>query len=910
MLNFGEQGVIMGLIPLHKKVVPFMMKKTVSLLICSVMLIVSIISSGFYVLALGEFNLQIAKKDGTFLLVSSCANASEALAEMKQNGSEDAVITNANGTVLAMKRGMAVSATYLQSMANQTLSFIDNYGDTKPYITNGYALYFNSSSVYNGEFVATVTISGLTNRAYANQLRLIPYVFFEEGGAFEDKYFLDFYSVNGNNELVHTLSTFTKLSDSWKETCEMASIVIDKAPPFMSQGVRYYSSDGKNFYLDSKLTSKAGTHYIYYKYLSYRSKTSYTKDELNRYIDERNINISPEKPSALINKAEAFLNAQNNYGINAAMELAFANHESYYGKSSYAINKKNLFGINANDSNPDDAFEFTSVDECINKHAMRYLSWGYFDANAYIPSSLTISDPVYEGGSAGGDWRYFGSSAGNKSFGVNVAYASDPYHGEKIAAHMYRLDKYLGFKDYKKYNLGETNKITEVYSGPDINSQKLYQLSHRRNNSYPVGMPVVIQGEQGSFYKIQSDMPVRFDITGNTSGLSFYKWNYDLNTAVAYVLKSDITAFSAPAYDTVDVSIKQSEQYTIDKTGLPATLEFLSGDTAIATVTPEGLITGIDAGNTTITIKDSTNGLTIRQINLIVYDTINSSIKVNEQYSVDKIGLPATLQFLSSDTTIATVTAEGLITGIAEGNTTITTKNSKNGLIVKQINLMVFNTVDVSIKQSEQYIIDKTALPTTLEFSSGDTAIATVTSEGVISAIGAGNTTITIKDSTSRLTVRQINVKVNSLIVAPSPIASRVYHINTGNKIISKIAQNTTVSAFLAGLADSSYIFIYKDENQISGNSLLTTGSVVKLIKDGTVYETYTVAITGDINGDGNITSADFVLLRNHLLEINILHYPFGLSADINGDGKISSADFVLLRNHLLETEKITPKSY
>lgn len=735
------------------------------------MLIVFMISSGFYALGLGAINLQIAKNDGTFLFVSSCASVSDALTAMNQNASEDAVITNESGTVLAMKRGMAVSATYLQSMANQTLSFIDNYGDNKPYITNGYAMYFNSSSVYNGEFVASVSISGLTNRALASQLRLIPYVFYEEGGAFADKYFLDFYSVNGNNELVHNLSTFTKLSDSWKEVCEMYPIVVDKAPSFMSQEVRYYSSDGKNFYSDSKLTNKVGTHYIYYKYLSYRSKTNYTEAELNSYIQYTNNTYntySTDTQSAILNKAAAFLNAQNNYGINAALEIAFANHESYYGKSNIAITKNNLFGINAVDSNPNQAADsFFSIDDCISEHTRRVLSRGYFDAYAYIPSSLTINDPVYDGGTAGGDWRYFGSSAGNKAFGVNVAYASDPYHGEKIAAHMYRLDKYLGFKDYKNYKLGETNKITEVYSGPDINSQKLYQLSHRRNNSYPLGIPVIILGEQGNFYKIQSDMPVRFDVAGNTSGLSFYKWSYDLNTAVAFVLKSDINAENAPTYETVSMTMTENEQKTIDKTGLPATLEYLSGDIAIATVTVDGIISAVDAGNTTITIKDSSTGLTVRQINL----------------------------------------------------------------------------------------------------------------------------------------------KVNSIIIPPSPIASNVYNVNGGNKIISKIAGSTTVAAFLAGF-DNTYIKVYKGQNEISGNSLLTTGSVVKLIKDGTVYETYTIAITGDIDSDGEITIADYVALKNHLLKKNILSNVPLLCADIDGDGEAIITDYVFLKNHLLKKAVITPKTY
>lgn len=733
------------------------------------MLIVFMISSGFYALGLGEFNLQIAKSDGTFQFVSTCASVSDAFTAMNQNASEDAVITNASGTILAMKRGMAVSAGYLDGQT--TMPFIDSYEGRASYISNLNAIYFNSSAVNNGQFAASVSVSGLTSRAYAKHLRLIPCVFYEESGAYKDKYFLDYYSVNGSNELIHTLSALSEGNEDLQfdadEKCVAAAIIVDKAPSFMSQGVRYYSPDGKSFYSDSKLTNKVGMHYIYYKYLSYRSKTNYTEAELNSYIQYASTNFGDtSKQSILVGKASAFLNAQNEYGINAALEISFANHESAFGKSAISISKNNLFGINAVDSDPTQADSFASVGDCINYHANRTLSWGYFDAGGYIPNGIDMSN--YNSTYLSGDGRYYGSSPGNKAIGINVAYASDPYHGEKVAAHMYRLDKYLGFKDYEKYAVGETNKATTAYSQSNAGSQALYKLSHLKSTTGPVGMPVIIIGMAGDFYKIQSDMPVRFDIVGYSSGLSFYNWKYDLNTAVAFVLKSDINTENTPTYDTVDMTMDENKQQAIDKTGLPATLEFLSGDTAIATVSEDGIISAVEAGNTTITIKDSSTGFTVRVINL----------------------------------------------------------------------------------------------------------------------------------------------KVNSIIIAPAPIASTVYNVNGGNKIISKIAGKTTVSTFLAGLADSSFVAVYKDGNQILGNTLLTTGSVVKLIKDGTVYETYTIAITGDIDGDGEITIADYVVLKNHLLEKNKLTSAFLLAADINGDGEVLINDYVLLKNHLLEKAFITPKSY
>ena len=55
--------------------------------------------------------------------------------------------------------------------------------------------------------------------------------------------------------------------------------------------------------------------------------------------------------------------------------------------------------------------------------------------------------------------------------------------------------------------------------------------------------------------------------------------------------------------------------------------------------------------------------------------------------------------------------------------------------------------------------------------------------------------------------------------------------------------------------------------------------------------------LTGDVNGDGSVTLADVVLLKQHLAGWNVTIVPE--NSDINGDGSVTVADVVLLKQYL-----------
>lgn len=215
------------------------------------------------------------------------------------------------------------------------------------------------------------------------------------------------------------------------------TVVIGKAPSYLTPGVRYFSYDGIYFYdgqniqlgldtliNDYKNSSRGNAvnggnpFYLYYNYLPFRSKTVYTANELNNFI-----NANTSTTSKLRGLGNTLKEAEEEYGVNAILALGIAINESSWGNSTIAQTKNNLFGINAVDSNPGQAAnEFSSPAASVVEFAKNYISRGY-------------ADPA--------DWRYNGGFLGNKKNGANVRYASDPYWGEKAAQFAFRIDKYL-----------------------------------------------------------------------------------------------------------------------------------------------------------------------------------------------------------------------------------------------------------------------------------------------------------------------------------------------------------------------------------------------------------------------------------------------------------------------------------
>lgn len=359
-------------------------------------------------------------------------------------------------SIVYIKSGMAVANKMAVIYDNPELS-----GISKTYVATGTELKYYDATEKSVKVLAANTEGYVSS----DSVNLIPNSLITGRS---------YYKQSGG-ELYHNV--YNPLTKSYS-----GDILLGKAPAFMAEGRKYISWDGINYYNTDG--TKAGEAYTYFAFLPLHTKTNYTAEDLDRYLAEQfpdayktNYPVSP-----LAGTGKDFKEMEDKYEVNALYLMAHAIHESAWGTSKIAQDKKNLYGMKAYDGDPyNSATTYASFRESI-EEAAKYVTTAY-----QSPKGA----------------HYHGAVVGNKSVGMNVKYASDPYWGEKIAGHMYRADRFLGSLDNNHYQLANnTIPSLNIRSGYGTSNPLLYELKI-------VGIPFIYtekaQKDGALWYQILSD---------------------------------------------------------------------------------------------------------------------------------------------------------------------------------------------------------------------------------------------------------------------------------------------------------------------------------------------------------------------------------------------------------------------
>ena len=192
-----------------------------------------------------------------------------------------------------------------------------------------------------------------------------------------------------------------------------------------------------------------------------------------------------------------------------------------------------------------------------------------------------------------------------------------------------------------------------------------------------------------------------------------------------------------------------------------------SSDASVAKVSGNGVVTGVSAGTATITVMTNDGGYTadcavtvVQNPTGVALDKTAISLDVGSSDTLTATVSPAdaegkSVTWSSSDGSVATV-SNGVVTAVGAGTATITVKTNAGGYTASCTVTVIQNPTGVALDKTAFSLdvgssgtLTVTMSPAdatkSLTWSSSDTSIATVNSNGVVTAVGAGTATITVK---------------------------------------------------------------------------------------------------------------------------------------------------------------------
>jgi len=221
------------------------------------------------------------------------------------------------------------------------------------------------------------------------------------------------------------------------------------------------------------------------------------------------------------------------------------------------------------------------------------------------------------------------------------------------------------------------------------------------------------------------------------------------------------------------------------------TVSWSSSNTNVATVSDGGIVTGVSVGSATITVKTSNGGKTasctvtvkpdpVTGVSLnktsisLVIDTAETLIPtITPDSATNK-----TVSWSSSNTAVATVSSNGTVDGISAGTATITVKTQDgNKTATCAVTVTPISVSSVSLKSSTNLVVGGTetldaiidppnAANKSVTWSSSNTAVATVSSNGTVTGISVGTATITVKTQDGNKTATcAVTVSTNTITV-------------------------------------------------------------------------------------------------------------------------------------------------
>ena len=172
---------------------------------------------------------------------------------------------------------------------------------------------------------------------------------------------------------------------------------------------------------------------------------------------------------------------------------------------------------------------------------------------------------------------------------------------------------------------------------------------------------------------------------------------YVTPAAMPIVVTDAVVAVTGVKMDKETADLRAGETLQLTATVEPEgasnkSVSWTSSDESVATVSGEGVVTGLKAGDVTITATTAEGGFTATctvkvasmPVESVSLNSDEETIYVGETVKLEATVMPAnatdkSVSWTSSDTLVATVSAEGVVTAVAVGEATVTVTTTDGG---------------------------------------------------------------------------------------------------------------------------------------------------------------------------------------------------------------------------------------
>ena len=394
-----------------------------------------------------------------------------------------------------------------------------------------------------------------------------------------------------------------------------------------------------------------------------------------------------------------------------------------------------------------------------------------------------------------------------------------------------------------------------------------------------------------AYLKIENSYCVNkfeLDVTTDSEELSVANNTYDVVYAPI--------AVESISLNTSTLSLEYGQTAQLVATVYPSNafnkgVHFVSDSTDVATVDDNGNIITVGNGTAiitaitddgdyiaqcqvTVSVKVKGVDLDPKDITINVGNTIALKANINPDVASDK-----TVEWTSSDTSVATVDKDGVVRGVKTGNTTITAKTNDGGFeascTVNVINAVKGITVsDTRIalypnktKQLKASVTPADADNPNVVWESNDEEVATVSETGLVTAKMPGTATITVKSvdgeykATCTVTVGK---HVSSIVLSDTELTmpagtsetlyATVMPLAAFNKTVTWVSTNPKVATV--------------DENGNVKAIKAGTTTVIAYCEDGDVTASCIVTVTNSATGI-EMSESEVYIARNSQKQLN-----------------------------------------